>query len=380
MTENSKNPLHLSGLSIRGFRGVPELEIPNLGRVTLVAGENGIGKTTVLEAVRLYASRGRENVLYALLNKHEELSEAADEDRNKRMIQNIAALFNGREILDDSIIEIGQCDDPESERLRIVVEYPDKETVSDLRMVYNSPTFDTAWRTLKVSFSDYSYSFPLISQQDTILSPTRDLRRYRRYIDDQDGQPLELNFQTLGPGLMDNDQLAAFWDKVALTDAEERAIIGLNLALADNVNRVTVVGDSRQRYGRRFIVKLQNVRDPVPLRSLGDGAVRLFSLALVLACSQNGFLVIDEAENGIHHLVLESFWRMVLKTANENNVQVLATTHSSDCVRGFAKAAVSFPEIDGALVRLERQKNRTRAVVYSESKLNIAVDQGIEVR
>ena len=179
---------------------------------------------------------------------------------------------------------------------------------------------------------------------------------------------------------MNNDQLAEFWDKVALTDAEDRAITGLNLVLADSVNRVTVIGDNRRPYGRRIIVKLGGVNEPVPLRSLGDGAVRVFSLALALVCSQDGFLVIDEAENGIHHLVLESFWRMVLQTANENNVQVLATTHSSDCVRGFAKAAVSFPEIDGALVRLERQKNRMRAVVYSESKLNIAVDQGIEVR
>ena len=106
MTENSKNPLHLSGLSIHGFRGVQGLEIPNLRRVTLIAGENGIGKTTVLEAVRLYASRGRENVLFALLNKHEEISEAADEDGNRGMAHNIAALFNGRKVSDDSEIKI----------------------------------------------------------------------------------------------------------------------------------------------------------------------------------------------------------------------------------------------------------------------------------
>ena len=64
------------------------------------------------------------------------------------------------------------------------------------------------------------------------------------------------------------------------------------------------------------------------LRSLGDGAVRLFGVALALANSQGGFLLIDEAENGIHHTIQRDFWRMVLLTAQENNVQVFATTHS----------------------------------------------------
>ena len=50
----------------------------------------------------------------------------------------------------------------------------------------------------------------------------------------------------------------------------------------------------------------------MPLRSLGDGAVRLFGVALALANSQGGFLLIDEAENGIHYSLQRDFWRMVL--------------------------------------------------------------------
>ena len=46
--------LHLDSLYISGFRGIPKLEIPRLGRVTLLAGKNGVGKTTVLDAVRMY--------------------------------------------------------------------------------------------------------------------------------------------------------------------------------------------------------------------------------------------------------------------------------------------------------------------------------------
>ena len=55
--------LHLPDLTIKGFRGIDELTIPRLGRVTLLVGKNGVGKTTVLDAVRVYAARGRRTAL-----------------------------------------------------------------------------------------------------------------------------------------------------------------------------------------------------------------------------------------------------------------------------------------------------------------------------
>ena len=132
--------------------------------------------------------------------------------------------------------------------------------------------------------------------------------------------------------------------------------------------------------GRVVVVRIAGQERPVPLRSLGDGAVRLFGVALALANSQGGFLLIDEAENGIHHSIQRDFWRMVLLTAQENNVQVFATTHSWDCAAGFAQAAVDAEGVEGALVRLDSDGENVRAVEYSERQLHVAAEQGIEVR
>ena len=119
---------------------------------------------------------------------------------------------------------------------------------------------------------------------------------------------------------------------------------------------------------------------PVPLKSLGDGAVRLYGIALALANSRGGLLLIDEAENGIHHTVQYEFWKLVLQIAHTDDVQVLATTHSWDCVRGFAYAAAEAESSDGILIRLDRDERGLRAVEYSEEDLKIAADQSIEVR
>ena len=118
----------------------------------------------------------------------------------------------------------------------------------------------------------------------------------------------------------------------------------------------------------------------MPLKSLGDGAVRIFSTALAIANSRDGFFVIDEAENGIHHSVQADFWKMVMKASFENNVQVFATTHSWDCVVGFSHSAVEIEEAEGRLVRVDRLGDQLRIVEYTEEDLQVVTRQQIEVR
>ena len=71
---------------------------------------------------------------------------------------------------------------------------------------------------------------------------------------------------------------------------------------------------------------------------------------------------------------------MVLRTAHENNTQVLATTHNWDCVRGFAQASLDAENDGGILIRLERDGEDVWEVPYSEGELKITAEQGIEVR
>ena len=99
--------LRLENLSIRGFLGIKDLSIRRLGRVTLLAGRNGVGKTTVLDAVRVYAARGAFPALYQLLRRREEVS--ADTDREGAFIPDVSALFHGRDA-GTTAISIGSSD------------------------------------------------------------------------------------------------------------------------------------------------------------------------------------------------------------------------------------------------------------------------------
>lgn len=374
---SGRNGLHLPSLSISGFAGINDLSVPHLGRVTLFTGKNAVGKTTVLDAIRVYAARGDHGVLTSILRKREETTETEDEDGRKIPGPNWDALFYGRSISDKTMLSIGASSHNDTELNIAVVDYGTKELDEE----FPRYLLREGVQFLQVSFDGKRRYSPMLT--DTFSGGSyrgRDrvaLERYRR------DRPEGIVTEWLGPGLPSNERLARFWDKVALTDKEERIVQALNLIFHGTVERVAMIGSERgSRYGhaRRAVVRIRGQRQPVPLTSLGDGATRLFGIALALANSQDGFLLIDEAENGIHHSVHHDLWAMVLRTAHENNVQVFATTHGWDCIVGYASATVASEGVCGTLVRIERDGEDLTAVEYSEENLRTAALQRIEVR
>ena len=194
--------------------------------------------------------------------------------------------------------------------------------------------------------------------------------------------PSQVTCASLGPHIVNNHNLATIWDDVALTEYEDLAINALNLVLGDSsAERIALLGDySIRSAGRRFVVKVKGQRDPVPLKRFGEGAVRLFGMALTLANSKGSILLIDEVENGVHHSVQHDLWKMIFSASHTNNTQVIATTHSWDCVKGFAQAAMDDESVEGCCIRLERDDDSLYAVEYSEEELETVISYGIEVR
>ena len=365
--------LHLPSLSIRAFRGIESLSIPRLGRVTLLAGMNGTGKTTVLDAIRIYAARGSRSALFELPQRREEEAAFVDEDGDTILVPDLASIFHQSDVSRHARISIGLSDG--TDQLEIQVASPGDEHFDRIAASLPETLEDQDIMMLRVMFRGAVRVLPPVQLPHKF-------RRLGRLHDDGDF-PREIKLASLGPGLPDNDEVARFWSHIMLTDEEDRALEALKLVLGSSVSRVAVAGDEKGSFGmdgQRVLVKLKSRTRPVPLKSLGDGAVRLFGIALALADSRDGFLLIDEVENGIHHSVHHDLWRMVLRAAQDNNVQVIATTHGWDCVRGFAQAATEMEDAEGVLVRLEREDGRMRVVEYPEEKLMAAARHGIEVR
>ena len=385
--EKDREQLHLPDLLIKGFRGLENVHIERLGRVTMITGKNSIGKTSVLEAVKIFAARGSYEALNGLLRKREEFADTVDEEGEIGDDVSLTGLFSGWKITSDSTIVIGSS----SSSNQLKIEFGD---ATDEQLEFferaNPGIFEIVDKTLSATFNESSYDLPWVFSSDyfsTTMLYRSDRRNYRYAVPRLHRQRFRpgiprIPCATFGPGLPSNSELAKIWDNVVVTDDEERVTDALKLVLGDDIVRLVVRGDERDRYrsGRRFIVARSDIKRQLPLKSFGDGALRMLGVALALVDSRNGLLLMDEAENGIHYSVQPDFWRMVLKTARDNNVQVIATTHSFDCISSFAQAAVENPEVKGELVRLNVSGGKLYADLYSEKEVQEASRFSIDLR
>jgi hypothetical protein len=170
--------------------------------------------------------------------------------------------------------------------------------------------------------------------------------------------------------------LSKLWDDVQLTD-EEALIPNALRFLEPNIEKVGRRGEGENLH---FVVKLKGDKELRRLGTLGDGIRHMLALALHLIPAQNGYLLIDEIDLGLHHSVMAKMWRMLIESARRLNIQVFATTHSIDCINALAEVHKELhltPE-DLMLHRLEADLPHT--ISYTPDEIVDAAKYDAEVR
>jgi len=124
---------------------------------------------------------------------------------------------------------------------------------------------------------------------------------------------------------------------------------------------------------------------PIPLSSMGDGMLRVLQLLLAMYPAKGGYFLVDEFENGLHYSVQEGLWKLLFDLAIRMDIQVFATTHSSDCIAAFANVARARIDSNGCLFRLKRIDDqeigdRIIATAFSEDQLVLAQDAQVDLR
>ena len=117
------------------------------------------------------------------------------------------------------------------------------------------------------------------------------------------------------------------------------------------------------------------------LSELGDGSRHLISIIVSLYRSQNGYLFIDEIDNGIHYSMMSEIWELIFQLSRELNVQIFATTHSKECIQSYAKTIQSTQEKDITFIELGRdKKNNIQSITLDDEMFLSEIKQNHEVR
>ena len=352
----------LEQLHIRNFRGFRDLQVGPLHRVNLIAGRNDTGKSTLLEAIFLLSAGADPRLA---LNDHVMRSEGVHVAGPASVAETIwkplfFALNTGGPIeIAGHHASIGDM------QLKLTLERP--VTTGLLRNKENGalPAARADERMLAFTYAD-----PQAGEISGRVRETAEKVTFDR--SDAKDDYLPFSAAILKPGAGDIKL-----DAVQLGQLRKQKRGGLLLdALRAIEPRLNDIEDNSSSGAPMLWVDI-GLRELVPLPVIGNSMTHVARIVLNATAVQDGVLLVDEIENGLHHAVLPDVWRVVRKVAELFNVQVFATTHSFECVQAAREALGA----DGfSLHRLEAVDQTVRCVTYDADAIDGAIRHNLEVR
>jgi predicted ATPase len=314
--------IRLQSISIECFRGIREGRIKGLTDVNLLVGRNNSGKTTVVESIQRVASQAgfKHDILGRDLSFWQSMRQASSQD-----------LMWYRQDKSKDVVITGSITESTSPGSRQDITFRIPGNMPPGGVVI--PRFSIDEQRMRTFFS--------------VISVLRPFDAFSPQIE-----------QKFWPALLSNRR-----DKGLTTALNE--VFGLNaesFQLLPN-NQLMVLFDN---YG-------------LPLDSQGDGTRTAVRTMIVLTMMRDTLLMLEEPECHQHPGSLERFSAALCKLAKSQNVQLIISTHSIDCVRSFMLAART-AKSEAAVFHLTLNDGKQDARRLDPEAVETLTSTGIDVR
>jgi len=355
-------------IHIENFRCFRKLDVDSLARINLIAGKNSVGKTAALEA--FFLLMGAENLeLILRISQFRGIKELKGNIQavlellwaplffqleSNRKIRIRAGLSNGREhkvelaLVSSASRTLNLYDQDESHALL----RPNHLYNKILKQTFSGPQFGS--REFEMKPVDGNLK----------VEPVPSTPPFPGYFLSARQPPTQEAVSDLF-GRLIKSKLVEELDLVNVLKIIEPRLVQLDVI--PSAGSSMIYGD----------IGLEQM---LPISLMGDGMARVIGILLRIANASGGIVLIDEIENGLHHSVLQDFWRVIGTAARTFNTQIVATTHSYECIREAHFAFNESDDYDFLLHRLDRVNDLLDVVTYDQEALNSAVKGDFEVR
>ncbi|MCA2682566.1 MAG: AAA family ATPase [Microcystis sp. M038S2] len=368
----------LQSLKIEGFRGFQSFEMANLGRINLLVGKNNSGKTSILEAILIYVSKLDIGKIQKIFNHRGEYShreiDAANLLGGKVQSYDIKNLFYKYLLKDNQKIVIYEPDKP-ANRVILSIQCTSKELLSKVNK-NNLQAIGSFCLVVEFEHQEKVYS---LSPEGEILQINLNDKK-----PSQDFKKLKLFW--IAPQSIAVNTNRYFFSQSLLNSTDNLVIEALKI-IEPKIEKIATTEEFQQSpfnpewVGRGgFMVKLAGAEEPVSIGSLGDGIWRMLGLVLAMVNLENGILLVDEIDSGLHFTVMTDMWKVVWEIAKKLNIQVFATTHSRDCWQSLAELITEEKITDNEITIQRIDREKSQSVIFDPEEIVIAAKSNLEVR
>jgi hypothetical protein len=367
----------IHSIKIDGYRTFNEFSVNGLGRINLLVGKNNTGKTSILETLHLLRSANNLSALWETLTRRGEQSlPEAVAGRPFQQEGDVAHFFTGHQMQIGSSFSISASNDSPTRSIRYqIVEAKPQENPALFNFLASQDPAGSGM-ALKISGSPNTPPIPLTRRGTLRADVYAQAFNMFRVVRAQQGAVQFVTTDSLSV-----PEVQQIWNDIALKPEEDFVIRALKF-IDPEIERIASLATPfafGQSSRGGFVVRRKR-EDRVPIGSFGDGIWRIFALAVALSRVKGGMLLIDEVDTGLHYTVMTEMWKFVNEISKTFDIQVVATTHSYDCVHSLATVCRDVEDSKSEITIHRIEIGKKESIRFTEKQIIAAADREIEIR
>jgi hypothetical protein len=349
----------IKSLHIENFRCFQKLDIKEFGKFNVIVGDNGSGKTSLLEAIFLPGNGAQMPVMFRRLRGMIAPSFSPEKQLYESLYGDLFFGFSG-----DSQIKIDLDGSPENSRKARLSYTP----VSEMPLFPEDKSKNTKIANRVFTFESTDAENNTLIQKlnlDGNVSQTGSCKLQKSVFSASSGLPNPV------------DGAQRFSDLKQNSEDDFKLTVNTIYKLFPQVSDLSILltGGAGEIFCR-----VVGVSKLMPVSLVSNGLNKILNSLLLFPGQRNGVVLIDEIENGIYYKRYPELWASVIAFCKKFEVQLFVTTHSKECLEALSpyiendKSAFRF-------IRTEALENGSHiARIFKGENFASALETGTEIR
>lgn len=346
----------IEAVHIQNFRGFKDFELKGLKRFNILVGNNGSGKTALLEAMFLAAAESPEIAL-RLQNWRGIYTGNISYGQNELYRSLWGGLFHEAEMGTPITVElIGNEEDSRSLRIYEELEEQVPLDIGKAQEIRDRPV-KFEWNDSTGEIKDT----PQMTKSGLTLRP---------------GGVTNLKLCYIPAGYIQSEiQNAEFFSDLQVGNNHEPFI----KIMQDQFPEIEDISIGLRRGSPNLFIRSNLRKTRFEINQFSSGMTKLASVLLNIAYASHGIVCVDEFESGFYFKRHLNILKEISNFSKKNATQLFISTHSNEFLIAAANAFQNNSE-DFALIQMYQEQGVNHAVVVPGENAVTGIMHGIEVR
>jgi hypothetical protein len=355
----------LESFTIRNFRGFNDVQVSDCRRINIVVGDNGSGKTALLEALFLAAGVSPELSLRTKTWRgFEGKASGTQEDVREALWADLFFMFQTNQ---PALISLKGKPDEQNRSVTITL-----NKRGHVRLVPPNRRKPGAPPKVEPDPVPMEFKWKIRGLPDVRVIP--------QFIEDK----------LIFPPAPDSHVRGSFHAATRIPSAQEMANRFSDLSKEFNeqsfierfCEHFTMIRNLSLEVSAgapMLYATVEGLPEKLPLSLASGGMTKLAAILLSMSEQAGGIILVDEIENGFYHERLPMIWRSILDFSRQYDCQIFASTHSAECLRAAATVADKNAD-EFCMLRTVIESEGTKVRRFDGQRFADAVLANIEVR